>query len=952
MRSLACTLLMALSITSCQSPTPSSGSQAAAAPSGDVLPFQAVEHELANGLRVIVVPTGYPNLVSLQIPVQTGARNEVEPGKTGFAHFFEHMMFRGTRSYPPEKYQEIITKAGARQNAYTSDDYTNYHITFAKEDLEEILKIEADRFQHLEYPLEAFQTEARAVLGEYNKNSANPINKLDEVQREKAYRTHTYKHTAMGFLPDIEDMPNQFEYSRVFFDRWYRPERTTIILVGDVNSAEVLPMVERYWSSWKRGSASVEIPAEPAPTAPVYAHVPWQTPTLPWVTVAFHGPAFSESEKEYAATSLLCELMFGSTSDLYQQLVVRDQLVDALDADVPASADPSLTTAYARVKDAKNAVVVRDALLKAFAMARSAPLSVERVEAGKKNLRYRFARTLDNSESIGAALARFVRHNRSFQTLNRLYAVYASLTPQDLHAAAQRYFQDSRLVVTTLSHEALPAGIDRAPGLASLAPKATDASAPEIPIVALRSPNRQLTLSFCFLAGSACDPPGKEGLAALAASMLTEGGSSARTIEEIRTALFPVAGSFGAQVDREMLTLVGSIHRDNLDLWLDVALPQLLAPGFRQEDFQRLLESQRNALIEDLRSSNDEELGKERLQSLIFTGTPYGHPTLGTVESLGRITLDDVKQFLAQNVTTSRLTLGLAGDAPAELAAKLRSRLASLGAGTSAAAVAPKARAPQGIEVEIVQKDTRATAISFGHPIEVTRAHPDFAALSVARAWLGEHRSSMSHLYQRIREIRGMNYGDYAYIEAFPRGMFQFFPDANLARRAQIFEIWIRPVPPEQAHHALRIAIHELRSLLHNGLSKEDFETTRAYLMKNVYLLTGTQPLQLGYALDSRFYGIGDFAATMRERLAKLTLNEVNGAIRKHLSGENLHVVCITKDAAALKQALVSDAPSSIEYSSKKPAELLSEDAAIGKLKLGIPAEKVRITPVEQVFAR
>ena len=107
--------------------------------------------------------------------MQTGSRNEVEPGKTGFAHFFEHMMFRGTEKYPPDAYEAILTKAGARQNAYTTDDYTNYHITFAKEDLEKILEIEADRFQNLNYPEEAFRTEARAVLGEYNKNFANPI---------------------------------------------------------------------------------------------------------------------------------------------------------------------------------------------------------------------------------------------------------------------------------------------------------------------------------------------------------------------------------------------------------------------------------------------------------------------------------------------------------------------------------------------------------------------------------------------------------------------------------------------------------------------------------------------------------------------------------------------------------------------------------------------------------
>src|SRR5204863_3513171 len=119
-----------------------------------------------------------------------------------------------------------------------------------------------------------------------------------------------------------------------------------------------------------------------------------------------------------------------------------------------------------------------------------------------------------------------------------------------------------------------------------------------------------------------------------------------------------------------------------------------------------------------------------------------------------------------------------------------------------------------GLDVEIIEKDTRATAISIGIPIPVTRESPDFAALNVARAWLGEHRASTGRLYQRLREIRGLNYGDYAYIEAFPRGMYQFFPDPNIAPQRQIFEIWIRPVVPANARMSLRIALHELEALI------------------------------------------------------------------------------------------------------------------------------------------
>src|ERR1017187_3948879 len=153
-------------------PATKTGSASAAKASG-VLPLRPVEKTLPNGLRVIVVSTSFPNIVSLQIPVQTGSRNEPEPGKSGFAHFFEHLMFRGTPSTPPEKYRDIMSKAGARDNAGTGDDRTHFYATFAKEHLEPILATYADMFQHLAYSEADFKTEARAVLGEYNKNRAD-----------------------------------------------------------------------------------------------------------------------------------------------------------------------------------------------------------------------------------------------------------------------------------------------------------------------------------------------------------------------------------------------------------------------------------------------------------------------------------------------------------------------------------------------------------------------------------------------------------------------------------------------------------------------------------------------------------------------------------------------------------------------------------------------------------
>ena len=927
-----------------------------AAPKGlemsrDLLPFKATETTLPNGLKVIIVPTGFPNLVSLQIPVQTGSRNEVEPGKSGFAHFFEHMMFRGTKAYPPEAYQAILTKAGARQNAYTTDDYTNYHTTFAKEDLEKVLEIEADRFQHLDYPEAAFKTESRAVLGEYNKNSANPMSKLFEAMQDAAFTTHTYKHTTMGFLKDIEDMPNQFAYSKTFFDRWYRPEYTTVIVAGDVDPAKVLPLVEKCWGTWKRGTYTVEIPKEPAPKGPKTVHVPWTTPTLPWVVVSFHGPAFSTTEKDWAALDVLLDLAFGPTSDIYKKLVETEQKVDQIFPYLPASADPQLLTAGARVKKIEDAVAVRDEILRVFAVLRTEAVTARRLADAKANARYALVRSLDNTDAIAGTLARYVRHRREYGTLNDLYRLTDSLTPEDLRAAAQKYVVDAGLVLTTLSHEAPPAPLSELPALATFAPR----SGPAEGLVVLERPSvlPQITFKLLFAAGSAHDPKGKEGLAALTAAMVTEAGSRETGIDEIRKSLFPMAATFDAQVDKEMTVFTGSVHRENGGAYLETVLPQLLDPGFREEDFRRLKDAQRNALAQDLIANNEEELGKEELQAVVFAGTPYGHPALGTLAGIDAITLDDVNAFWKKAYTRAALTVGLAGDVPADLKTRLLTRLGSLPAGPALPAPAGvKGRAPQALEVEIVQKETRATAISFGMPIDVTRSHPDFAALSVARAWLGEHRSSMSHLYQRIREVRGMNYGDYAYIEAFPGGMYQTFPEPNVARRAQLFEVWIRPVLPANGPMALKIALHELDRLIREGLSEADFQVTRDYLMKNVYLLTSTQGQDLGSALDSKWYGIGDYVPYMRERLAKVTRADVNKAIRRHLSAEKLTVVMITKDAEGLRKELLSPNPTTIAYDAPKPPEVLAEDKLIGAKKLGLTPERIRITPVADVFAR
>jgi zinc protease len=414
-------------------------------------PYPYTQEDLSNGLRVISIPTDFPNIVSLFIVVRAGSRNEVEPGHTGFAHLFEHLMFRGTEKFPPEKYEDVLKKAGAASNAFTTDDYTAYHTTFSKEDLETILMMEADRFQHLKYTPAAFKTETLAVLGEYNKNSANPSNKLEEVLHDNAFDVHTYKHSAMGFLKDIQAMPEQYDYSLQFFSRYYRPEYTTIIVAGDVKPRGVRSLVDKYWGGWQRGAYKAEIPAEPPQQQPRTGKVDWPTRTLPWIAVAFKSPAYTDTARDSAALDALSYLGFSPSSELYQKLVIREQKVDMLAAENPDHVDPALFSVFARVKKPEDVDYVRNQILATIDAFRFTRVDKDKLENVKNHLRYAFPLRLDNSEAVAQAAAAYVGLRRTPATIDALYDQYARLAPEDIQAVAERYLTEKRRTIVTLS---------------------------------------------------------------------------------------------------------------------------------------------------------------------------------------------------------------------------------------------------------------------------------------------------------------------------------------------------------------------------------------------------------------------------------------------------------------------------------------------------------------------
>lgn len=452
-------------------------------------------------------------------------------------------------------------------------------------------------------------------------------------------------------------------------------------------------------------------------------------------------------------------------------------------------------------------------------------------------------------------------------------------------------------------------------------------------------------------AGSVNDWKGKEGINALTAYLIANGGTNTLTYQQVLAALYPWAASITVQPDKEITTFIASVHRDHLDAFYELFSSLLLHPRFDPDDFTRNKDLLLNYLEKNLRGTDDENLGKEALNLMLFPNHPYG--TAGaTVQGLKSITLDDVKAYYTRMYTTGRLWLGVAGGYPPNLIPKMKNDFSTLPDGAFEPVALPTPEKAQALEVSIVQKPARATAISFGHTLPLTRKDDDFYALMVANSYLGEHRTFNGVLMNRLRGDRGLNYGDYSYIERFTGGLGSgnVFPNVNTPLRQQYFSVWLRPVQPENAHFALRAALYELQKFVQNGLSEKDFEQTRKFLINYSKLWAQTLDRRLGYKMDSEFYGTDYFIDRIDRELRTLDVARVNAAIKKYIDPKNMKVAMVAEDAQGLLDRILRNEPSPITYASPVSQRILDEDKIIEKLPLNVNRERSRVVPVEQLF--
>jgi zinc protease len=485
------------------------------------------------------------------------------------------------------------------------------------------------------------------------------------------------------------------------------------------------------------------------------------------------------------------------------------------------------------------------------------------------------------------------------------------------------------------------------------------------------SSSNKVIVKFMFKNGSITDPAGQEGLTMLTASLIGDGGTDKLSSTELKDFLYPMAAEISYSIDKEVSIFTFEVHVDFLEKFYPVMIDLVTHPRMDENDFSRLKSNQENYVSQVIRTSSDEEYSKKALEDLLFRGTNYQHMMAGTVSGIKNVTLASCQQQYEKYFRQDNLIVGIAGNYDGTLLNRLKEDVKKLPSGMPDIPKAGMADKPDGIQVEIIAKEgALGSAIFTGEPLSITRGDDDFAALMVANSWLGEHRKSYSRLYQKIREERSMNYGDYSYIEWYANGGGNMLPPPGVPRSSNYFAIWIRPVQiakglkeqyPElenitigHAHFALRMALRELNKMITNGMSRDDFELTRKFLRSYIKLYIQTPETQLGFLMDSKMYGRKDYIRELDVLLAKLTVADVNRAIKKYWKSDAMFVTIVTdvSEAEPLAESLRKNLPSPMSYSNtlkeSLPKELLKEDDEVANYKLNV--KSVRIVDSSDTF--
>jgi zinc protease len=775
----------------------SAQAQKAPAPAAAVKPLDFTERTLANGLRVYAIrDTGTSN-VSVQVWYDVGSKDD-PAGRSGFAHMFEHLMFKATRNLVSEQMDRLTEDVGGYNNASTNDDYTNYYEVVPANHLQRLLFAEADRMASLVVEPKSFASERDVVKEELRlRTLAQPYGKLFSIYfPEISYTTHPYARPGIGSLANLESAT--IDDVRAFHATYYRPDNAILVVSGNFDPKQLDAWVDQYFTSIRKPGRPIPrvTVTEPERTRATHVTVYEQNTPLPAVAISYPLPPDNDPDSP-ALSVLNAVLSQGESSRLYETLVYRDQIAQNAETYLDTKQGPGALGAIAIMAGGKTADEGEKALRREIARLRDAPVTPAELTEAKNEILTGALRGRETAEGKASTLAASVIIDGDPRASDRQLAAIATVTAADLQRVARKYLRDERsAAIWYLPAESALAGVKGdtvtvastvqvaqlvtppdvevvtpAPEAQRVAPPVAGAAvSPAIPspqefrlangmrvVLVEKHDLPLLTASLVASRGGAADPSDRAGVGSLTADLLTK-GTKTRSATQIAAQIEALGGSIGSDANWDGSSIDVTVKSDQAAPALDILADVARNPAFAAEELERARSQAIDGVMVTIK--DPAQLSGLVAGRAVFGNAPYGHALSGTPASLKAIRPADIKDAYGRTWMPKRATLILVGDITAAAARALAEK--NFGSwkgptGSVSEVAATELLTPATPRVIVVDMPGAGQAGVVVARLGIARRDPAFYPASVANTVLGGGFSS--RLNQEIRIKRGLAYG-------------------------------------------------------------------------------------------------------------------------------------------------------------------------------------------------
>ena len=746
-----------------------------------IAPLKYRQRALANGLTVLSIENHQSPTVAIQVWYHVGGKDD-PAGRSGFAHLFEHMMFKSTKNQKNENFDRLTEDIGGQNNAFTEEDHTVYHETVPSNYLEPLLWAEADRMANLDVNEPNFVSERAVVEEEYRQSYlARPYGRLNLYVDEHSFVAHPYKRGVIGSISDLDSatLPDV----RKFHDTYYRPDNATLIVSGDFDPAQLDAWVDKYFGRIAKPAG--EIPrvtvVEPARTAEARFNTTGPNVPLPGTAITYLLPP---RKSEDADALRVAEVILGSgeSSRLNQSLVYRQQVASSVNASADLRDDAGLFNLTIITAGGKSADDAEKAALAELDKLKTELVPEAEMEKARNILLFGALSSRQTAEgqafALGEAAVSFGDPERVNTDIARLQAVTAA----DLRRVAEKYFTAENRVVIRYEN-----GKEEQGGKSNAA-KASPSSAPaeftpqELPpfqgaprtvkcpaptdrflsngirVIVIPRPGTGLVSVMAQVkAGSASEVNTAGGLAEFTSTLLTR-GTKTRTAPQIAETIEALGGSLSSGADWDGAQVSLSSLSSHLDEALPVLAEVVRSPAFAGDEIERLRSEKLDELTVALRSPGT--LALLTTVRVVFGDGGYGHSPGGTPETIKNLDATQINGFYNGHYQPSSTVLLFSGDITLDSACAYSAKYFG-DWNSSGTVVAPRASTPvttqAGGRVVVVDKADAGQAAVYVVRPSIRRADKEYAVGRVANGVLGEGFSS--RLNHEIRIKRGLSYG-------------------------------------------------------------------------------------------------------------------------------------------------------------------------------------------------